>query len=251
MKKTWPQIIGHRGAAAAAPENTLESIREAALQGASWVEFDAKLTRDNVVILMHDDELDRTTDHQGLVADTNYHDIAMMDGGGWFAQRWAGVRVPTLHEALVECWTHDLRPDIEIKPCPGRDVETASAVVAVVKSSWPSHLPLPLLSSFSAESLLQARRDAPDLPMMVLYEDLPADWMTLPRQLQAEGIGLDHTSLTRAQVKQLKDAGYRVTAYTVNDAARMRELLDWGVDAIFSDAPGPMLAALAPAMPAK
>src|SRR5262245_53621059 len=96
-----PRVIGHRGAAAYAPENTLESIREAAHRGARWVEFDAKLTGDGAVILMHDDTLDRTTNSRGPVAQTSLADIARLDAGAWFGEPWRGARVPTLADTLA------------------------------------------------------------------------------------------------------------------------------------------------------
>ena len=96
-----PAVIGHRGAAAYAPENTLEGIREAARRGARWVEFDAKLTGDGVVILMHDDTLDRTTNGRGPVAQASYREIGLLDAGAWFGAAWRGTRVPRLADALA------------------------------------------------------------------------------------------------------------------------------------------------------
>ncbi len=79
-----PRIIGHRGAAKAAPENTLEGLREAKRQGAAWVEVDAKLTADNAVILLHDDLLDRTTSGKGAAAQVTLEQIRALDAGlGW------------------------------------------------------------------------------------------------------------------------------------------------------------------------
>ena len=129
-----PRVIGHRGAAAYAPENTLEGIREAARRGARWVEFDAKLTGDGVVILMHDDTLDRTTNGHGSVAQTSFGDIGRLDAGAWFGEAWRGARVPRLADALALLVELDMQANIEIKPCPGREIETAQAVVDVAAS---------------------------------------------------------------------------------------------------------------------
>src|SRR5437867_11693182 len=128
-----PSIIGHRGAADYAPENTLEGIREAARRGARWVEFDTKLTGDGVVILMHDDTLDRTTNGRGAVAGTAFHDIGLLDAGSWFGPAWRGVRVPRLADVLALLVELDMQANIEIKPCTGREVETAQAVVEDVR----------------------------------------------------------------------------------------------------------------------
>ena len=95
-----PVVIGHRGAAAHAPENTLASIRSAAALGASWVEFDVKLTADGRCIVFHDDALDRTTDGRGAVSTATHDEINRLDAGAWFAPAFAGERVPSLAAAL-------------------------------------------------------------------------------------------------------------------------------------------------------
>ncbi len=90
-----PRVIGHRGAKGYAPENTVASFAKAAAMGIRWVEFDAKLTRDGAVILMHDERLERTTDGRGLVADTDWATIRTLDAGRWFAAAFAAEPVPT------------------------------------------------------------------------------------------------------------------------------------------------------------
>src|SRR4030095_13565486 len=102
MTLTIPRIIGHRGAAKAAPENTLESLREAKRQGATWVEVDAKLTADNQIILLHDDLVNRTTSGEGPAAQKTLAEIRALDAGSWFAPAFEGAKVPTLEETVRE-----------------------------------------------------------------------------------------------------------------------------------------------------
>src|SRR5215472_12885505 len=115
-----PRIIGHRGAKATAPENTLAGIRQARREGAAWVEFDVKLTADGHPILMHDDTLERTTDGQGPVAAARLADIRRLDAGSKFGPAWQGERVPLLSEALSVLAELDMGFNLEIKPCKGR-----------------------------------------------------------------------------------------------------------------------------------
>ena len=122
-------VIGHRGAAAAAPENTLASLRKAKELGASWVEFDVKLTRDGVPILMHDERLERTTNGRGEVAQATLAELQELDAGGWFGPAFRGERVPTFEAALGLCAELGLGINVEIKPCPGREAETARVAV--------------------------------------------------------------------------------------------------------------------------
>ena len=132
-----PPVIGHRGAAGAAPENTLASIRKARELGATWIEFDVKLTKDGHPILFHDDCLERTTDGRGAVAATTLAEIRRLDAGGWFGPAFRGEPVPTLEQALALCVELRLGINVEIKPCAGREAETAQVTVATLLDVWP------------------------------------------------------------------------------------------------------------------
>jgi glycerophosphoryl diester phosphodiesterase len=236
-----PRIIGHRGAAKAAPENTLEGMREAKRQGAAWVEFDAKLTADNQVILLHDDLVDRTTNGQGAAARMSFAEIRALDAGSWLAPAFRGVLVPTLEETVKELLGLGLNCNVEIKPCPGREQVTAELVMRELQRLWPSHLQKPLISSFAYDSLQVAYRLAPEFPRAVLVEEVPQTWRALCEGVEAIALNPWHKALTREGTKAVKKAGYKVIAYTVNETARARELFDWGVDAVFSDVPGQLL----------
>src|SRR5881394_1083936 len=110
-----PKVIGHRGAAAYAPENTLASFREARRRGATWVEIDVKLTADGVPVVMHDASLKRTMGVDRLVAETPRADLP--------------ADVPTLEQAIACFLDLGLGCNFEIKPCEGREAETALVTV--------------------------------------------------------------------------------------------------------------------------
>ncbi len=237
-----PKVIGHRGAAASAPENTLESFRRAALLGAGGIELDAKLAADGTVIVMHDDRLDRTTSGKGPVGDASYRAIAALDAGRWFGARWAGARVPTLRAAIGEALRLGLFLNIEIKPCPGRDRETAAAIVALLRKLWPAGRPLPLLSSFSVASLETARDLAPDLPRGLLVWNDPEAW-----RREAGRLGLRTLHCARqylpSNLRAVRAAGLGLVIYTVNGRAEASRLLRAGADSIITDRPDTVLAA--------
>jgi glycerophosphoryl diester phosphodiesterase len=237
-----PKVIGHRGAAASAPENTLESIERAASLGAGWVEFDAKLTKDGVVILMHDDTLNRTTSGRGPVAKASWSEISRLDAGAWFGPNWRGVKVPRLDETIALLARLGLNANIEIKPCPGREVETAAATVETVLEHWPKDRELPLLSSFALESLVVARDMAPDLPRGLLIWDTPAMWRSEAGRLGCLSVHFSSRHLP-GDLRTVKQAGLGVAIYTVNDRRKARRLLDAGADCIITDRPDTVLAA--------
>jgi glycerophosphoryl diester phosphodiesterase len=240
-----PPVIGHRGAAMAAPENTLAGMRAAAAEGATWVEFDVRLTADGVPMLMHDDTLDRTTDGRGRVARTPLAALKALDAGTWFGPAFAGEPVPTLEETLALLLELGLAANIELKPNPGEARRTAEVALALVERVWPRDRPAPLVSSFNATSLKAAGQAAPNLPRGFLWLELPRSWRARMAALECRTVHLWDRHITPRQVAAVKAAGHPLAVYSVEDPARARELVSWGVDAIFTGRPGALLQALA------
>lgn len=238
-------VMGHRGAAAHAPENTLASIRRAAEVGATWVEFDVMLTADGVPVLFHDDSLDRVTGEAGLMAETRASRVAKLDAGAWFAPEFRGEGVPSLRAALALILELGLHPNMEIKPTPGRDVETAVAALAVADEVWPAERPPPLVSSFSRMSLAAAMALRPDWPRALLAFTIPSDWQTVLKALSCRAFHVYHKVLDWELVPLIHDAGCQVAAFTVNDKRPAKALYEAGVDCVISDAPERALAAYA------
>ncbi len=232
-----PPVIGHRGAAAYAPENTLDGIRTAAEMGLKWVEFDVKLTKDSIPILFHDETLDRTTNASGLVMDRTYEEIRELEAGQWFSEGFTGVKVPTLEEAVEVLLKHDMGMNLEIKPCPGREKETAEATLDLLSQIWDDHDKL-LISSFQYVSLEAAMDMAPDWARGLLLEkDWPENWKELAEYLDVTTININGNTCTREMVEDIIDLKKQILAYTVNDPLRARVLRSWGVDAVFTDDP--------------
>ena len=230
-----PRVIGHRGAAAAAPENTLASIRKARELGATWIEFDVKLTNDGRAILFHDDRLERTTDGHGAVAATTLAQIRRLDAGGWFGAAFRGEPVPTFEEALALCAELGLGINVEIKPCANRDVETAQVAMATLLEAWPRDMPAPLVSSFAPACLRVARDLAPAVPRGYLAGTLPRRWRELMAEYDCAALHLNHRRMVPWQRATILAAGIPVVLYTVNDGLRARRQLEAGVAAVITD----------------
>lgn len=239
-----PKIIGHRGARMHAPENTVAGLRRAAVLGAAWVEVDVKLTADGVPILMHDETLERTTNGRGAVRATDLDAIRRLDAGGWFAPAFAGEPVPTLEEALEVILELGLGVNLEIKPCPGREEETARGTLDLTRAIWPHDRPPPLISSFRTDSLETARRVAPDWPRGYLIDKRPADWRRTADRLEAATLNVNGARETAETIARYRETGRPVLAYTINDPRQARTLFDWGVSAVFTDTPAAMAAAI-------
>lgn len=233
-----PRLIGHRGAKALAPENTLVSIRAAAESGAPWIEIDAKLAADGVPVLMHDDTLDRTTAGHGPVVALTAAELGRVDAGSRFDPRFAGEPIPTLAQCLAECRNLGLGLDLEIKPDKGTEAATAAAVLAVLaEAGWTAADPI-LITSFAVASLAVCRDRAPDFLRGLLIETFEGAWQDAARDLGVVAVIPDHRSYrSRADVDRIVDGGWAPMTYTVNDRTRAAELYGWGVAGIVTDDP--------------
>ncbi|MDW8125856.1 MAG: glycerophosphodiester phosphodiesterase [Geminicoccaceae bacterium] len=243
-----PRVIAHRGASAAAPENTLAAFRLAHERGARMVELDARLTRDGVLVAIHDSTLDRTTDGHGRVIETDSATIALLDAGSWFDPAFRGERVPTLEEALALLANLGLAVNVELKADPGQEARTGAEAARLIARVWPSDGPPVLLSSFQEETLLAARHEVPELPRGLLRERAGPDWREAMERLACTTLHLAAHHLEAPLVHELYREAVPVLAYTVNDPREAKRLFDLGVRAIFTDVPEE-IASVAPPLP--
>lgn len=236
----YPRLCAHRGAGKLAPENTLTAMRVGHAHGYRMVEFDVKLSADNIAFLLHDSTLERTTSGRGRADAMPWRELARLDAGGWHSAKFAGEMLPTL--AAIARWAraHETRCNIEIKPTPGRERETGAAVALDAVALWRDAEVMPLLSSFSPEALVAARdalRDAgASVPLALLMDELPDDWLARLAAVHCTALDVNHRYLTGEVVATAHGHGYRVACYTPNDPARVSELLAFGVDTVITDA---------------
>jgi glycerophosphoryl diester phosphodiesterase len=235
--KPWPypRIIAHRGGGTLAPENTLAGVRKATELGFAGVEFDVMLAADATPILMHDETLERTTSGHGAIAMTNYRDMLKLDAGGWFSRDHAGEPVPSFERAGRLCIDLGLWANVEIKPSKGFEAETGRAAALVARELWRGAPLQPLLSSFHPPALAAAREAAPEFARGALTESIPPDWKYWMQALGCVSLHCDYRLLQPQQARAVRDAGYWLLCYTVNDPQIARVLFDWGVDAIVTD----------------
>ena len=238
----YPRVLAHRGGGAFAPENTIAAIRIGHERGFRGVEFDAMLCADGQAVLMHDATLDRTTDATGPVAERSWDELARVDAGRWFSPDFAGERIPRLLDAIAFCRSHQVWINAEIKPGPGAEHQTGREVARLIACGFADLLQvgspspqLPLLSSFSAEALAAARAAEPGLPRGLLCQRIPDDWREQLERLQCVALHCDHRYLDARAIDAIRDAGYWLFAYTVNERRRAIQLAQWGLDALCTD----------------
>lgn len=230
----YPRIVAHRGGGKLAPENTLAAIDVGARYGHTMIEFDAKLSKDGHIFLLHDDTLERTSNGWGVAGDLPWDTLLNVDAGSWFGQDFKGEPLPLLSQVAERCRQHGMMANIEIKPTTGTETQTGKAVALAARELWQGQT-APLLSSFAIEAIEAAKIAAPELPRGLLLDEWRDDWRELTDRLGCVSIHLNHKLLNEARTQELKAAGLHILVYTVNIPRRAQTLLRWGVDAICTD----------------
>lgn len=231
----YPRWVAHRGAGKLAPENTLAAFRLGARHGYRMFECDVKLSADGVPFLLHDATLQRTTNGQGVAGEQTWEALSKLDAGRWHSPEFAGEALPRLDSIARYCLQHGYFLNIEIKPTPGLESPTGTAVAHEAARLWKDAAVPPLLTSFAPSSLETARIAQPQLPRGLLLDELPVDWLETARQLACVAIVCEHPLWNADTVSQAQKAGFRLLSYTVNDDASACRLLALGIDGLITD----------------
>ena len=239
----YPRWIAHRGAGRLAPENTLAAMRLGAAHGYRMFECDVKLSADGVPFLMHDTTLARTTnseevfgcDASRVTGDHPWSSLSRLDAGSWHSRAYAGEPLASLDNVARFCLRNGYFLNIEIKPTPGLEALTGSAVANAAAGLWQGATVPPLLSSFQPDALRAARTAQPQLPRGLLLDSLGKGWLETALTLGCVAVICNHAVWDRSSVLQAKSAGFRALSYTVNDEWAAQRLLDLGADGIITD----------------
>jgi len=244
-----PIVFAHRGASGYFPENTILAFAEAIESGTNYIETDAHLTKDDIPILHHDENLKDTTGKDKLIGELTYDEIKKLDAGFNFTPddgksypfREKGTYVPTLDEVLRQF--KGSRFNIDIKD--GKK-KTAGLVLDVVKKRGAKGRVL--IASKSKKALGVIRREAPDvttgaskgevikflslsiIKMKTLYK-IPFCALQVPKEI------FELSFLNPRLIEAAKDAGVQIHVWTINDEDDMIRLFNMGVDGIFTDYP--------------
>ena len=235
------KIIGHRGASAYAPENTIVAFNKALSLGCRFIEFDVMCSADGEPFVIHDTRLKRTTNGRGEVGLVDSVYLHSLDAGSWFSRQFKGESIPHFKDVIQWLSFADMLANIEIKPYPGAEEQTAVIVLSHINRYWPPAKDLPLVSSFSWEALLLCRSIAPEMPLGLLIDVWDEDWLQKAKQIECFSVHFNRKILTAQRVKAVKDQGYVVCVYTVNRKRQANKLFSWGVDAVFSNYPDLMI----------
>lgn len=239
-------VYAHRGGLALSPENTIAAFDRGMAEGADGLELDVRLSRDGVVVVHHDETLERTTSGAGPVSAHTADELARLDAGhhfekdGAFPFRGQGIGVPRLDEVVRRY--PDAQLIIEMK---GDSPELGAAVAEVVRKAGA--VERALLSSFAHRTVVAARRASPGMRTGASTPEartaLYRSWVGLaPRKPEYFGFQLPEKAgrlpvITPRFVRAVTGAGLEVAVWVVNAEADMRRLLDWGVTGLITDRP--------------
>ncbi len=228
--------IAHRGASSIAPENTAAAFDTAIEAGADGIEFDVQMSRDSIAVVIHDENLDRTTSGQGPVRTHTFEELKKLDAGSWFSPVFASERILSLEEIFNRYGDTELLFNIELKnnrvDYPGIEKNVLDCVAGYNLQKRV------IVSSFNRESLLACRRlDSQVRTGLIYFENIDQPW-DLIRSL---GCYSAHPLFSHLQFPEILSGfmkhGVPLYPWTVNDPLEMEKLVSAGVEAIITDYP--------------
>lgn len=230
------KVFAHRGSSGTRPENTLPAFAEAVRIGVDGIELDVQLTKDQQVIVMHDEEVDRTTDGKGTILSKTLAEIKTLNAGSWFDERYASTRVPTLKEVVDLLIARNYRGvlDIELKTdkedYPGIE-EKVSQLMTSQQWSFTYRY-----SSFNMESLARIHRLEPEIPIDFIMGTSEKKPQLALKQGFIQGLHPDVRWVWQHQ-NELGALPLAIRPWTVNSEEDINHCMDLGVAGIFTDFP--------------
>ena len=252
---TVPLIIGHRGAAAVAPENTLISFERALDDGADGIEFDVRLAKDGVPVVIHDPTLRRTARARGRVANFTSTELGEMDAGTWFNLRfprkarghYARARIPTLAEVFELLGKRDALLYVEMK-CGPRDRLALAAEVAGLISAH-SLASRAVVESFDLASITEVKRLDAGLRTAALFDrrltrPAPSARRMVEQAIRcgASEVALHHTLATSRTVNEAARHGLETVVWTADNPAWVERAMKRRVRAVITNDPARLCA---------
>jgi glycerophosphoryl diester phosphodiesterase len=214
--------IGHRGAAGHAPENTLAAIQKGIALGIDFAEIDVRRTADGVLVVLHDETVNRTTDGKGRVDRLSLQDVKKFDAGN-------GEQIPTLEEVLrITAGRAGLMLELKVKGL------AQQAVEAVRGAGFRDPV---IYASFLHDELTHVQAVDPGASLMMLFGRLPQAPVARAIEHGPSHVGLRHDTATRRLVEAFHRAGLLVFVYTADSPGDIQHALSVGVDGVISNFP--------------
>jgi glycerophosphoryl diester phosphodiesterase len=228
--------IAHRGFSGKYPENTMLAFSKAIELGVDGIELDVHLTKDNQLVIIHDELIDRTTDGKGLVSDYTYDELQQFDASAGFRGVYSVNRIPTLREYFelvkpVDGFITNIELKTGINVYPGIEEKVNDMINEFGLADRI------IISSFNHYSVLRAKKLNPDIKCGFLCESWIINFGAYTKKQGIECVHPMHWTLTNETVKEIKNNGIEINTWTVNDEKQVKRLYDLGVDAVIGNNP--------------
>jgi glycerophosphoryl diester phosphodiesterase len=251
-----PLVIGHRGASAVAPENTLAAFARALADGADGIEFDVRLARDGVPVVVHDATLRRTAGIDAQIAALSSSDLSTIDVGSWFNRRYparavaayARETIPTLARVFETAAPRCRLLYVELK-CDAQETTTlVERVVAEVRAHRLERNVV--IESFTLAAVAEAKRIAPELRTAAAFERRPGRPLPAARSLlkrardcRADELALARSLVSPRTIEAARAHGLQTVVWTVDHPSWIRRASALGLRAVITNDPAKMCAA--------
>ncbi|OMF67579.1 glycerophosphodiester phosphodiesterase family protein [Paenibacillus sp. FSL R5-0766] len=214
--------VAHRGFSSIAPENTMAAFLMAMERPeVQWMELDVQLSRDGVPVVIHDFTVDRTTNGKGLVRETDWADLQRLDAGAWKNKSYKGERIPELSE-LLDRSCGRVRLNIELKTQGDMYPGLPAAVIHEVRKRHMQNDVV--ITSFEPAALIEVKKLAPEIQTGLIIDARPGDLLTALRQMNCTFLSIGYTNVDKSLMNEMRSAGIRVMAWTVDDKTIMKKL---------------------------
>jgi glycerophosphoryl diester phosphodiesterase len=232
------RIYAHRGCSGTYPENTLAAYRAAAKLPIDGVEIDVHLSKDEKMVVIHDEKINRTTNGKGYVKDMTLAELQTYDCGSWFSEEWSGERIPTLEEVLEVFQDTHHRLNIDIKSDIFPYVGLVDKVINLVRKR--GLLDRVIISSFNHEDVQKVCLET-DAASALLTSQIYVDIYDYARVIGTKQLHISLPSAFRKMTTEALRKGSIVYVWTVNSLEYAQELQKIGVHGIFTNYPERML----------
>jgi len=234
-------VISHRGANRYAPENTIPAFRKSLEFNVDGFENDVHLTSDGVLVVCHDDAVDRTSDGTGLICEKTFAELRALDFGGWFSPEFAGTKIPTLAEFFELCGSLKV-VNVEIKQAVDGSIACAAAVVRLAREMGV--FDKLIVSSFDMNMLQACLEEDAATRVCYLYamdsefcEEIMDDPGAFAKQYGLYALHPIVLMVSEGFIEDCHDGGVVVNPWTVSHDSAIAALRDWGADGIITDTP--------------
>ncbi|MEN8076737.1 glycerophosphodiester phosphodiesterase [Clostridioides difficile] len=225
--------FAHRGASSDYPENTILAFSEAIRLGAGGIELDVHKSKDNKLVVIHDEDIERTFVGKGLVKDYTLEELKKFKNRKLLFKDNDECKIPTLEEVLKLFIDNTVFLNIELKTdiIEYKDIEK-DVIDLIYKYNMRDRV---ILSSFNHNSIVKCKEIDDEILTGALYENQIEDVINYAKELKVDAIHPDLRLVSRELIEEAHKNNIKVNVYTVNNPIHMRMLIDAGVDGIFTD----------------